>query len=500
MYQSIAARGRIPPYMRNWEDESMEWPGWQQFTLGALMVACMAPCMIAFLVSIFSAPQLPPIPRPQLHLLTTSQLNARIDRVHEELDAVAGAPGQYYDHLDDAFMTEALVGVYEKHGGDRTLLHMTFPTFTPEIDQMMDRYTERYGMTVMQDARKGHKVYGQDLRDLPPVDFSRAKFLCLLGYLCSLVLGYGYFFVALERKGMNPWVDLDRVTLAAFFWPYAMLKYPTEVAILEQIRRAKRRVGMWIAAFISIAPAGAFAKAVNGESGTASAASDTGNTLVLDKGAVPKLTGSITVKSGKVGANGNVLHRGPVYTWSVTAAYPSGWSFDFAGTKSAAGSNSSDEWDLEGYKSGTLSFGPAYTVGLHYFGIRPWHTLLHGNFAAATFSFDEPVGYGVRLFVNGEYDHVISHPHEDGYTLELGARRGFALGYGVKLNQSVSLVQAGGPFRLKSVTLGRYDASFDVPLSKETSVDVWTKLFVPLGGASHRHDGSVGVTLNYAFN
>jgi hypothetical protein len=502
MYQSIAARRGYSPYERGlWNDERpMAWPGWQQFSLGALMYACLVPCVIAFLVAIFSAPGLPPLPQAQLHLLTASQLNGRIDRVHDELAATTSLPGQYYDNLNDAYLTEALINVYEKHGGDRALLHMTFPSFTPEIDQMMRNYIERYGMAVMQKARAGHTVYGEDLRDLPPVDFGWAKFLCLLGYLCSLAFAYGYFFIALTRKGLNPWFDLDRVTVAVLTWPYAMLTYPTEAAVIGQIRRARRRIGVASAAFLSVAPAGAFAKAMSGGESTPEVdGHDSANTLSLLDLPQPALSLDVTMKSNKVGGNGKVLHHGLDYTWTVNAAFNDGWSFDFAGTKSLYGANSSDEWDLEGFKSGTLSFGPAYSVGLHYYGIRPWHTLIDGNFAAATFSLDEPVGYGVHLFVNGEYDHIISHAREDGYQVQLGASRGFNLGHGVAFNESVSLVQAGGPFELKAVTLGRYDASLGMPITDTVSVKLWLKQFVPLAGANDRHDGSVGMSLDYAF-
>lgn len=465
------------------------------------MFACLLPGIV---MSIIDLNRQEDAAEQAIPLMSQSALLAEIAKVHRELTEPPARADDYFKATHDALVTDGHIRRFIDAGGDRLAISAHLPgvgmNFDTEVMDAQNHYIAEFGDEFTRARDRNKHLFDSVLNGSGVSVQTYGGTWLVIGYLLSCLCAIGFFSAAVLLKGLNPLVDSDRVMFAAFTWPYSVFKYPVRIDVAAQVRRAKRRVGMWIAAFISIAPAGAFAKAVNGESGTASAASDTGNTLVLDKGAVPKLTGSITVKSGKVGANGNVLHRGPVYTWSVTAAYPSGWSFDFAGTKSAAGSNSSDEWDLEGYKSGTLSFGPAYTVGLHYFGIRPWHTLLHGNFAAATFSFDEPVGYGVRLFVNGEYDHVISHPHEDGYTLELGARRGFALGYGVKLNQSVSLVQAGGPFRLKSVTLGRYDASFDVPLSKETSVDVWTKLFVPLGGASHRHDGSVGVTLNYAFN
>lgn len=500
MYRSGRSVGLMSHGYVSWEVPRRVPLGWKLVLIAIAMWACFAPAVTCLVLDAneYSARRTAAIPllpgRAMLHEIVEAKRMLLAAQTPEEYLRAA----RNVVRVDDHFV---------KYGGashgrfDLVLQNrMAEGSLRGTLNDTFLRIKNSFGGEAIHEADMKLGGGWQDYTSVDsraiPTDYPTVLAL-LIGYLCSLGIAVAFFSMRIRAMGYNLLIEVPNLPFAVLVWPIAMWTYPTPLPALERLERTKRRMAGFITAMLAFAPAGAFAKSSQDKT---EHGHDAAQAIVLGEEFVPELSLTTGIESSKVGSNGKVLHYGPVSTWTVNAAFPGGWSLDFAGTKSLSGANSSDEWDLEGFQSGTLSFGPSYTVGLHYYGIRPWRKLIDGNFAAATFSIDEPVGYGVHVFVSGEYDHIISHSREDGYDVQGGVSRGFNLGHNVSFTPSVSLVQAGGPFGLKSVTLGRFDASVAVPLSKAVSASVWGKLFERLAGAAGRHDGAFGVSLSYACN
>ncbi|MDE1965777.1 MAG: hypothetical protein KGI41_00850 [Patescibacteria group bacterium] len=469
----------------------------------ALMVLCFAPVFWA----VWHTPITHIGPRPQAQApATKAEISALLAKVEKEFKAPAGPAAGYFRIADDVLTLRQLASGYVLAHGRNAMVDghmleaMDIETGAPLIT-LQKRYVDASSTAEWIRARDAYSALVKARDGYDVGDFTDSLRWLFISYLASTFVAlFLYFPAALAYAGRCVWLEGELVIIAAFLWPIAIFGYPSEF-VVDQTRRAKRRIGMFVSFVLSLVPMTAVAKTASGSHGYEDAGSDAANAIVLDEIPLPKLSFAADVFSAKLNSNGTVLHDGATATWSVRAAFQGGVSFTWGGTRQFSGYKT-DENDYDVAVSGTrIGLGRAWTFGTSIYDIRPLGSSRGGDFIAPHVGFETGIGHGFRLFVRGEYDAHTADARKSGHVLQAGLAHPWALGSGITLDTAVSALEAGGPFHQAEGWSLRGDVLLSVPIAKHLSGVIAAKMFAPIVRARDRRpDAALSIGLRYAFN
>ncbi len=490
----------------NREPKNAEQLFWLQLALGVLMFAAFLPAVWAFisLGDEKNSPEYAATP-----LLTHAQMLDEKQKQEAGLAApVSVDPVQYYRLMHEAMRIQPVALKYlDYHPEDRGLFMSLAMGLgfggSFNFSGVQDRYNKRFGYSKMAEVSKDHPELMK--LDVPvfsrlPTDYGNVGLLLWHEYEVSFLFGLFFFGIRVRRRGMNVGLEFFSIGFAAATWPYSLFTYPVTIDLAAQFKRAKRRLAYLMATLISFLTFGGLAKAAEQKN---EGVDTSDHALVLDiVPESPKIVLSSGFDSENITGNGTIVHDGWISWEEANARFANGFSLDVRSPQALVGRTNSNEIDLTAQYSRKLGkWGTSFNLGLAYFDRKPLSSE-DGDMLSPTLELDQSLEHGLTAFVKGQGLLLISGSgRRDGYVASAGIRSALLLAKGIELDQSVSVLNAGGPFGQSEGDSARYDGALALSVTDHLTLKFPViKAFLPFVGAKGRVPTySVGASVSYAF-
>lgn len=300
-----------------------------------------------------------------------------------------------------------------------------------------------------------------------------------LFYTIGLVFAFGRFTIAIEEMGGCWWQSALadwRFPFWMTIWFVGVFKYPTQIDVVMQAKRAYRFAVLVLSSTISVAAAGCAAKRVNTEPETLPDRSAT--TWQIDT--------NTTTWPSYIGGNGAVFHPKPVQQTSVTATAKSGFYANVWHSAALGGRSLKPNFGSE--IDGSIGWGGKFRTfsldtTLTWVGVTP---LSHykGDVLQLSSSISRalPHGFGVSSTVNAVTPTKGTTPRRGMFFRE-GLNWGKSFGR-ASVNSGVEVFHDSGTFGFQSGWLSRGSAMIAWRVNKHLKASVPIRWNAPLSTLS----------------